>query len=54
MDRRASSTLAIADLVIGIALLIVALWLHLVIPGIPFALMILGGLLLVFSGFYYR
>lgn len=54
MDRRAASTLAVADIVIGIALLIVALWLHLVIPGIPFALMILGGLLLVFSGFYYR
>jgi hypothetical protein len=54
MERGTRSTLAILDLIFGIALLIVALWLHLVIPGIPFALMILGGLLLVISGFYYR
>ena len=54
MDRAASSTLAIVDMVVGLAMLIVALWLHLVIPGMPFALMILGGLLLVFSGFYFR
>ena len=49
-----SSALAILDLVVGIAMLIVALWLHLMIPGIPFVLMIIGGLLLAISGFYYR
>ena len=54
MDRAASSTLAILNLIVGIASLIVALWLHLLIPGIPFALMIAGGLLLVISGFYFR
>ena len=54
MDRAASSTLAILDLVIGVAMLIVALWLHLAIPGIPFALMILGRLLLAVSGFYFK
>ena len=54
MDKARSSALAVLDMVIGIALIIVALWLHLVIPGIPFALMIVGGLLLVISGFYYR
>lgn len=54
MDRGARSTLAVLDLIVGIAMLIVALWLHLAIPGMPFALMILGGLLLAVSGFYYR
>ena len=54
MNRSSNSALAILDLVIGIAMLIVAMWLHLVIPGIPFALMIVGGLLLAISGFYYR
>ena len=54
MNRGASSTLAVFDLVVGIALLIVALWLRLVIPGIPFVMMILAGLLLVVSGFYFR
>jgi hypothetical protein len=54
MDNSRNSVLAILDMVVGIALIIVALWLHLVVPGIPFALMIVGGLLLVFSGFYYK
>ena len=54
MDKARSSALAVLDMVIGIALIVVALWLHLVIPGMPFALMIIGGLLLAISGFYYR
>ena len=54
MDRARNATLAIADMVVGIALIIVALWLHLVLPGIPFALMLIGGVLLAISGFYYR
>lgn len=54
MDKARSSALAVLDMVVGIALIIVALWLHLVIPGIPFALMIIGGLLLAISGFYYK
>ena len=54
MDKVRSSTLAILDMVIGLALIIVALWLHLVLPGIPFALMLIGGVVLVVSGFYYR
>ena len=49
-----SAALAIVDMVIGLALVIVALWLQQVIPGIPFALMLIGGVLLVFTGFYYR
>ncbi len=54
MDKARSSSLAILDMVIGLALIIVALWLHLVLPGIPFALMLVGGVLLAVSGFYYR
>jgi len=54
MDRARSSALALLDMVIGFALIIVALWLHLVLPGIPFALMLIGGVLLAISGFYYR
>ena len=54
MDQARSSALAILDMAIGLALIIVALWLHLVIPGIPFALMLIGGVLLAVSGFYYK
>ena len=54
MDKARSSALAMLDMVVGIALIIVALWLHLVLPGIPFALMLVGGVLLAVSGFYYR
>jgi len=54
MDANRNQALSIVDIVVGLALIIVALWLHLVIPGIPFALMIIGGILLAISGFYYR
>lgn len=54
MDKARSSALAMLDMVVGIALIIVALWLHLVLPGIPFALMLVGGVLLAVSGFYYK
>ncbi len=43
-----------ADIVIGIVMIVVALVLHLVIPGAPFALLILGGILLVATGVVYR
>ena len=54
MDRSRNSALAVLDMIVGLALIIVALWLHLVLPGIPFALMLIGGVLLAISGFYYR
>ena len=54
MDKARSSALAMLDMVVGLALIFVALWLHLVLPGIPFALMLIGGVLLAISGFYYR
>jgi hypothetical protein len=54
MDKTRSSILAILDMIIGVALIIVALWMHLLLPGISFALMLIGGVLLAVSGFYYR
>jgi hypothetical protein len=54
MEAAQRRTLAILEIVLGWALLIVALWLHLVIPGLAFALMIMGGIMLVFSGFMHR
>ena len=50
MDRVRNSALSVLHLVVGLGLIIVALWLHQVIPGIPFALMVIGGVLLVVSG----
>lgn len=38
-------------LVFGILQIVVALVLHLGIPGIPFALLIIGGLLLIWAGY---
>ncbi len=35
------------DVVVGVLMIIVALVLHLAIPGIPFALLLIGGFLLV-------
>jgi len=46
--------LLVADIVVGIVMIIVALVFHLVIPGIPFALLVVGGVLLVITGFLYR
>lgn len=54
MTGSRNSALAVLDIVIGLALIIVALWMHLIIPGIPFALMVIGGVLLVISGIFYR
>ncbi len=48
------SPLGVLDIVVGLLMIFVALWLHLVIPGIPFALLIVGGLLLAVTGFIYR
>ena len=54
MDGSRNQALSIVDIVIGVAMIVVALWLHLVIPGIPFALLIIGGILLAITGFLYR
>ncbi len=54
MNGKGSPALLMADSVIGIVMIVVALVLHLVIPGAPFALLILGGILLVITGVVYR
>ncbi len=48
MRRRGA--LQIVDLVIGVVMIVYALLAHLVIPGVPFALLIVGGLLLIVEG----
>ena len=49
-----SPALLVADIIIGVLMIVVALVLHLVIPGIPFALLIIGGVLLMITGVVYR
>jgi hypothetical protein len=46
--------LLVADIIIGLLMIVAALVLHLVIPGIPFALLVVGGVLLVVTGILYR
>ncbi len=41
------SPMMLIDVIVGVLMIIVALVLHLAIPGIPFALLIIGGFLLV-------
>ncbi len=41
------SPMMLIDIIVGILMIIVALVLHLAIPGIPFALLLIGGFLLV-------
>ena len=54
MTGNRNPALLMADIVIGIVMIVVALVLHLVIPGAPFALLILGGVLLIITGILYR
>ena len=49
-----SPALLVADIIVGIVMILYALVAHLIIPGIPFALMILGGILLIWTGVAYR
>ena len=42
------------NIVVGVLMIVCALIWHLIIPGIPFALMIVGGVLLVITGAIYR
>ena len=54
MNGKRSPALLVADMVVGVVMILVALVLHLVIPGIPFALLVVGGVLLLITGFLYR
>ena len=54
MNGKRSPALLVADIVVGILMIVAALVFHLLIPGIPFALLIVGGVLLAVTGFLYR
>ncbi len=54
MNGKGSPLLLGADIISGILMIVVALVLHLVIPGIPFALLVIGGALLFITGVAYR
>jgi hypothetical protein len=54
VNGKRSPAILVADMVIGVLMIVVALILHLVIPGIPFALLVLGGVLLIVTGILYR
>jgi hypothetical protein len=54
MNGKRSPLLLFADIVIGILMIVIALVFHLVLPGIPFALLVVGGVLLVITGVLYR
>ena len=45
-----NKALRILYIIVGILMIIYALIAHLIIPGIPFALLIIGGVLLIIAG----
>jgi hypothetical protein len=45
-----NKALRILYIIVGILMIIYALISHLIIPGIPFALLIIGGILLIIAG----
>jgi hypothetical protein len=54
MNGKRSPALLVADIIIGILMIVIALVFHLLLPGIPFAFLVVGGVLLVVTGFLYR
>jgi len=44
------SAMRLVNLIVGILMVVYALYAHLILPGIPFALLIIGGLLLIWAG----
>ena len=46
-----SRNVRLVFLIVGVVMIADALIMHLVIPGIPFALLIIGGLLLLWAGY---
>jgi hypothetical protein len=54
VNGKRNPALLVADIVIGILMIVCALVFHLVLPGIPFALLVVGGVLLAVTGFLYR
>ncbi len=49
MNGKRNPMLLVADIIVGIFMIIVALVLHLVLPSIPFALLLVGGVLLLIT-----
>ena len=45
-----NKALHILYVIVGLLMIIYALFAHLIIPGIPFALLIIGGVLLIIAG----
>ena len=54
MDGKRSPVLLLIDIVFGLIMIVCALVFHLILPGIPFALLIIGGILLLVTGILYR
>jgi len=44
----------VVNMIVGVLMVLCALVWHLIIPGIPFALLIVGGVLLIITGVLYR
>ncbi len=54
MNGKRSPALLVVDIIFGLISIVCALVFHLILPGIPFALLILGGILLLVTGILYR
>ncbi len=54
MDAKRSPALTVVNMIVGVLMILCALVWHLIIPGIPFALLIVGGVLLIITGVLYR
>jgi len=54
MDGKRSPALLVLDIIFGLIMIVCALVFHLTLPGIPFALLLLGGILLLVTGILYR
>ncbi|MGZ4813265.1 MAG: hypothetical protein ACXVZQ_08945 [Terriglobales bacterium] len=54
MNGKRSPALLIVDIVFGVLMIVCGLVFHLLLPGIPFALLLIGGVLLLITGVLYR
>jgi len=54
LDAKRKPALTVVNMIVGVLMVLCALVWHLIIPGIPFALLIVGGVLLIITGVLYR
>jgi uncharacterized membrane protein YjjP (DUF1212 family) len=54
LDAKRNPALTVVNMIVGVLMVLCALVWHLIIPGIPFALLIVGGVLLIITGVLYR